>query len=384
MSRAERQMFLLSLLSLFSVIVYLGIAMRPTSFARKISSNLQPRERLAYSLVEGVPSAAPVSNATFTRHNDTPTAAQGLAASTLVMLPKQVQSIMNAPAAANSDVHLSMSPADVRFMDTSLPTAASASPRLTSLGKSGEERVVRDSSAKSAVGSRRPAETRTSSTPPPDKLRTDRPSSLRQHRIRPTTNSAPKKFEWPSSEGPPQCLEPNCRDLLSPSDQLALRRCESKALNYIHVPFTKPTCHFVKVWGNSRRAVALNSQEGSGNTWLRGLLEKATDICTGFYGCDYEMRARGFLGEGVKTASVLVVKTHVHIPQWFDERRAVMYEGSYGSAVFLIRNPARGVIAEWSRLYTAAHHSLNSHTSTIPESAFGKWKALSMLEVLLH
>jgi hypothetical protein len=151
-------------------------------------------------------------------------------------------------------------------------------------------------------------------------------------------------------------------------------------LNYIHVPFTKPTCRFVKVWGNSRRAVALNSQEGSGNTWLRGLLEKATGICTGFYGCDYEMMARGFLGEGVKTASVLVVKTHVHIPQWFDERRAVMYEGSYGSAVFLIRNPARGVIAEWSRLCTAAHHSLNSHTSTIPESAFGSKEWVEFVE----
>ena len=364
--------------------------MRPTSFARQISSNLH---RLAYSaLVEGISSAAPVSNATFTRHNDAPTAAQGLAALPLVLVPQQVQSNMNASAAAaNSDVrpsvHPSMSPADVRFMDTSLPTAASASPRLTNLGKSGGER---NSSAKSppaaAVGSRRPAEARTSSTPttaPPDRLRTDRPSSFRQHRIRPTRNSVHKKFEWSSSEGPPRCLEPNCRDLLSPSDQLALRRCESETLKHIHVPFTKPTCRFVKVLGNLRRAVALNSQEGSGNTWLRGLLEKATGICTGFYGCDYEMRARGFLGEGVKTASILVVKTHVHIPQWFDERRTVMYEGSYGSAVFLIRNPARGVIAEWSRLYTAAHYSLNSHTSTIPESAFGKWKALSILEVLL-
>ena len=49
-----------------------------------------------------------------------------------------------------------------------------------------------------------------------------------------------------------------------------------------------------------RSPVALNSQEGSGNTWLRGLLEKATGMCTGFYARDTDMRAHGFLGEGVQ------------------------------------------------------------------------------------
>ncbi len=38
-------------------------------------------------------------------------------------------------------------------------------------------------------------------------------------------------------------------------------------------------CHFIDGYG--RAPVALVSFEGSGNTWLRGLLEKATGICTG-------------------------------------------------------------------------------------------------------
>ena len=39
------------------------------------------------------------------------------------------------------------------------------------------------------------------------------------------------------------------------------------------------SCHFIN--GNKRAAVALASFPGSGNTWVRQLLEKATGICTG-------------------------------------------------------------------------------------------------------
>ena len=37
--------------------------------------------------------------------------------------------------------------------------------------------------------------------------------------------------------------------------------------------------HFIN--GTRRAAVALTSFPGSGNTWVRGLLEKATGVCTG-------------------------------------------------------------------------------------------------------
>ena len=41
------------------------------------------------------------------------------------------------------------------------------------------------------------------------------------------------------------------------------------------------SCRFIN--GSRRAAVALVSFPGSGNTWVRGLLEKATGVCTGMY-----------------------------------------------------------------------------------------------------
>ena len=41
----------------------------------------------------------------------------------------------------------------------------------------------------------------------------------------------------------------------------------------------RDACHFVN--GSRRAPVALASFPGSGNTWMRGLLEKATGVCTG-------------------------------------------------------------------------------------------------------
>lgn len=164
-------------------------------------------------------------------------------------------------------------------------------------------------------------------------------------------------------------------DLLTQREQNHLKSCEKKAVQLVKHHLPTPTCRFMK-WGKKRSPVALNSQEGSGNTWLRGLLEKATGICTGFYACDPEMRARGFLGEGIMSAHVLVVKTHVHVPKWIGEKSSPLfsYESVYGSGVYLIRNPARGVIAEWNRLMTLKSRGpkKESHTNVISQEEFGK------------
>ena len=71
--------------------------------------------------------------------------------------------------------------------------------------------------------------------------------------------------------------------------------------------------------GAKRDPVALASAEGSGNTWVRGLLERATGFCTGFNFCDYVMRMKGFIGDNINSGSVLVVKTHMDKPQWVGE-----------------------------------------------------------------
>ena len=116
----------------------------------------------------------------------------------------------------------------------------------------------------------------------------------------------------------------------------------------------------------------LISAEGSGNTWLRGLLEKATGVCTGFEWCDAAMRARGFVGEGVASGKVLVAKTHVTIPKWRERK------GLYDSAVFLLRHPAQSLIAEWNRRVTDMEEGRkglphnDSHTHVVSRDAFGK------------
>lgn len=102
-----------------------------------------------------------------------------------------------------------------------------------------------------------------------------------------------------------------------------------------------------------RSPVALASAEGSGNTWIRGLLEKASGICTGFNYCDYVMRMKGFVGENINSGSVLVVKTHTDHPQWTGTDSSFnKFEARYGSGIFLVRNPYDSLVAEWNRRLT--------------------------------
>ena len=56
-------------------------------------------------------------------------------------------------------------------------------------------------------------------------------------------------------------------------------------------------------------ATALASYPGSGNTWVRALLEGATGVLTGSVYVDPSLVNAGFLGEGA-TERVLAVKTH--------------------------------------------------------------------------
>ena len=76
-----------------------------------------------------------------------------------------------------------------------------------------------------------------------------------------------------------QCKDKICSEFLSKSEKSIVNNiCKSKK----DVPI--PTkCHFMN--GTNRTPVALVSLPGSGNTWVRGLLEKATGICTGECSC---------------------------------------------------------------------------------------------------
>ncbi|VVC96392.1 unnamed protein product [Leptidea sinapis] len=97
----------------------------------------------------------------------------------------------------------------------------------------------------------------------------------------------------------------------------------------------------------SQNVVALVSYPGSGNTWLRYLLQQATVYM------DYGLKLHGFPAENVTDGSVLVVKTH----------ETPTTNRKYDSAILLIRNPRDALLADFNRLH-------KGHIGTAPKSAF--------------
>jgi len=93
------------------------------------------------------------------------------------------------------------------------------------------------------------------------------------------------------------------------------------------------------------KSVALLSFPGSGNSWVRQLLETTTGIYTGSYqDCDITYITSGMIGESVYTDNVIAVKTHFpdHSAKelsWLKTRHII----------YIIRNPFDAVLAEWKR-----------------------------------
>ncbi len=78
-----------------------------------------------------------------------------------------------------------------------------------------------------------------------------------------------------------KCRNHYCLDLLSPLDKAFYEYCSKKLVCKPgqETELSPARCHFMD--GRNRAAVALASFPGSGNTWVRGLLEQATGVCTG-------------------------------------------------------------------------------------------------------
>lgn len=93
--------------------------------------------------------------------------------------------------------------------------------------------------------------------------------------------------------------------------------------------------------GSSDKPIpALASFPGSGNTWLRYLLQQATGILTGSVYKDYGLLKSGFPAESIANSSVLLVKTH----EWGSHVWA-----KFGKAILLVRDPAKAILAEFNR-----------------------------------
>lgn len=80
-----------------------------------------------------------------------------------------------------------------------------------------------------------------------------------------------------------ECKDTFCLHLLSRVERMQYDECYNRSVSAKSSnkfgPIREGTCHFQD--GIARFSVGLGSFQGSGNTWLRGLLEKVTGICTG-------------------------------------------------------------------------------------------------------
>lgn len=95
--------------------------------------------------------------------------------------------------------------------------------------------------------------------------------------------------------------------------------------------------HFIE--SENKQVTALASFPGSGNTWLRYLLQQATGVYTGSVYKEKLRLAEGISGE-TRNSSVLVVKSHryqMHDLKLFDK------------AIVLIRSPEKAILAEYNR-----------------------------------
>ncbi len=108
----------------------------------------------------------------------------------------------------------------------------------------------------------------------------------------------------------------------------------------------------------------VTSYPSSGNTWLRHLIQQATGFYTGCQYSDPELKAKGFLGEGIWNDSCLTIKTHY--PYITDN---LQFKPTH--AIVLIRSPLDAFKSEFHRAITGTHTGVAKFNGTgIDES---KW-----------
>lgn len=94
----------------------------------------------------------------------------------------------------------------------------------------------------------------------------------------------------------------------------------------------------------SKKLIALASFPGAGNTWARHLIELATGFYTGSYYFDGSLYNKGFKGERDhwRSGRTICIKTHESGQKEIE---------AFDSAILLIRNPYKALMAEFNRKY---------------------------------
>jgi len=147
------------------------------------------------------------------------------------------------------------------------------------------------------------------------------------------------------------------RDFMACSGKEILKHF-SDVEGVFQIPKQQHTCKNMS-FQNSGTPVALASYPGSGNSWVRQLLETSTGIYTGTMFCDNAYIRAGMIGEGVVSNQVIAVKSHYESPKWkFPEK-----------IIYIVRNPFDVFVADWNRLMSKTG---NPHISEVSKNYFGK------------
>ncbi|KAM6907735.1 sialate:O-sulfotransferase 1 [Xenentodon cancila] len=195
----------------------------------------------------------------------------------------------------------------------------------------------------------------------------------------------------------PHCLCTWTSSLFSLNQQLDNQECtESTALNHTSTPTVPAEHDYYQVYHTpvldsrckermflpqrSTSLVALSSFPGAGNTWVRHLIELMTGYYTGSFYFDGTLYNRGFKGEKDywKSGRNICVKTHES-----GQKEIQMFD----SAILLIRNPYRSLMAEFNRkcgghLGHATDAQWNSKEWPAFVASYGPWWASHALSWL--
>ena len=122
--------------------------------------------------------------------------------------------------------------------------------------------------------------------------------------------------------------------------------------------------------------VALSSFPGSGNSWVRQLLESTTGIYTGSVYYDPAYVKVGMIGENIRTNNVLVVKMH-GLPSHV---KRVLHNNK---AIYIVRNPFGVILAEHNRntvrIFKKLHKNSTAGNTHLIEVNFNYGMCVCML-----
>ena len=134
----------------------------------------------------------------------------------------------------------------------------------------------------------------------------------------------------------------------------------------IQVPPSHQYCKKMS-FRRSGPVVALGSFPGSGNSWVRQLLESATGIYTGAMYCDGSYIGAGMIGEGITTANVIAIKTH-------DWPYAAKQHLNHDRAVYIVRSPFGSILSEHNRFLASFYKKKlqlgDRHTSEVHQDYY--------------